>query len=178
MQRSLFTQRHLMRTQVRLGKLGFNKVSRCRNCPAQSLQGPLQSDGSYLTDKVALSDGPDLFMIRSDARTASNLGAIQDSLKGQPSDADIKAMQEVPNRGSAFEGIYFDGPAVLGSSVLLSVLLFLSLERVLGLNRWLMRVRQSWDERKQDEEKWAVYDARRRLEEIFNSTDEAADDKS
>ena len=112
------------------------------------------------------------------ARTASNLGAMQDTLKGQPSDADIKAMQEVPNRGSAFEGIYFDGPAVLGSSVLLSVLLFLSLERVLGLDRWLMRVRQSWDERKQDKEKWAVYDARRRLEENFSSTDEAADDKS
>lgn len=111
------------------------------------------------------------------ARTVSNLGAMQDSLKGQPSDADIKAMQEVPNRGSAFEGIYFDGPAVLGSSVLLSVLLFLSLERVLGLDRWLMRVRQSWDESKQDKEKWAVYDARRRLEENFSSTDEAADDK-
>jgi hypothetical protein len=113
-----------------------------------------------------------------DARTASNLGAMQDSLKGQPSDADIKAMQEVPNRGSAFEGIYFDGPAVLGSSVLLSVLLFLSLERVLGLDQWLTRVRQSWDEKKQDKEKWEVYDARRRLEENFSSTDEAADDKS
>ncbi|KAL0038182.1 hypothetical protein WJX79_006625 [Trebouxia sp. C0005] len=134
MQRPLFTHRHLVRTQVRLGK-----VSRCRTCPARSLQEPLQSDGSYLTDKAALSDGPDLFMIR----TASNLGAMQDSLKGQPSDADIKAMQEVPNRGSAFE----------------------------------VRVRQSWDERKQDKEKWAVYDARRRLEENFSSTDEAADDK-
>jgi len=87
-------------------------------------------------------------------------------------------MQEVPNRGSAFEGIYFDGPAVLGSSVLLSVLLFLSLERVLGLDQWLTRVRQSWDEKKQDKEKWEVYDARRRLEENFSSTDEAADDKS
>lgn len=175
MQISLFSQRHLMRTHFRLGKLGFNKVlrCRCRTCPAQSLQGPLQSDGSYLTDKGALSDGPDLFIMR----TVSNLGAMQDSLKGQPSDADIKAMQEVPNRGSAFEGIYFDGPAVLGSSVLLSVLLFLSLERVLGLDRWLMRVRQSWDESKQDKEKWAVYDARRRLEENFSSTDEAADDK-
>lgn len=174
MQRLLLTQRHLMHTRVRLDKLRFNKVSCCRTCPAQSLQGPLQSDGSYLTDKVALSDGPDLFMIR----TVSNLGSMQDSLKGQPSDADIKAMQEVPNRGSAFEGIYFDGPAVLGSSVLLSVLLFLSLERVLGLDRWLMRVRQNWEERKQDKEKWAVYDARRRLEETFSSTDEAADDKS
>lgn len=173
MQISLFSQRHLMRTHFRLGKLGFNKVLRCRTCPAQSLQWPLQSDGSYLTDKGALSDGPDLCIMR----TVSNLGAMQDSLKGQPSDADIKAMQEVPNRGSAFEGIYFDGPAVLGSSVLLSVLLFLSLERVLGLDRWLMRVRQSWDESKQDKEKWAVYDARRRLEENFSSTDEAADDK-
>jgi len=39
-------------------------------------------------------------------------------------------------------------------------------------------VRQSWDEKKQDKEKWEVYDARRRLEENFSSTDEAADDKS
>ena len=101
---------------------------------------------------------------------------MQDSLKGQPSEADIKAMQEVPNRGTAFEGIYLDGPAILGSSVLLSVLLFLSLERVLGLDQWLARARQQWDEKKLDKDKWAVYDARRRLEETFSSTDESADD--
>ena len=108
------------------------------------------------------------------SRSTSNL--VQDSLKGQPSDADIKAMQEVPNKGTAFEGIYLDGPAVFGSSVLLSVLLFLSLERVLGLDQWLARARHRWADRKQDKDKWAVYDARRRLEETFSSTDEAADD--
>lgn len=139
---------------------------------AQNHQGLLQPDGGYEADKAALSDGPNIFMMRS----TSNLGAMQDSLKGQPSEADIKAMQEVPNRGTAFEGIYLDGPAILGSSVLLSVLLFLSLERVLGLDQWLARARQQWDEKKQDKDKWAVYDARRRLEETFSSTDESVDD--
>lgn len=118
--------------------------------------------------------GPDSAAL-ADFRTTSNLGAMQESLKGQPSDADIKAMQEVPNRGTAFEGIYFDGPAVIGSSVLLSVLLFLSLERVLGLDQWLARARQRWHETKEDKAKWEVYDARRRLEESFRSTDEADD---
>lgn len=157
---------------LRLDHRGLQHRSRLRNsCQAQNQQGPLQSDDSYLADKAALSDGPDLFMMR----TTSNLGAMQESLKGQPSDADIKAMQEVPNRGTAFEGIYFDGPAVIGSSVLLSVLLFLSLERVLGLDQWLARARQRWQETKQDKAKWEVYDARRRLEESFRSTDEADD---
>ena len=110
-------------------------------------------------------------------RSAGNLGAIQDSLKGQPSDADIKAMQDVPHRGTVFEGIYVDTPAIFGSTVLLSVLLYLSLERVLGLDQWLPKAKQKWKERQADKEKWAVYDARRRLEDVFSSTDEAADDK-
>ena len=176
----------------------------CCRFQAQNHQGLLQPDGGYEADKAALSDGPNIFMMRyrytylclpksvacvslyqhfkqAEAgihhfRSTSNLGAMQDSLKGQPSEADIKAMQEVPNRGTAFEGIYLDGPAILGSSVLLSVLLFLSLERVLGLDQWLARARQQWDEKKLDKDKWAVYDARRRLEETFSSTDESADD--
>lgn len=112
-------------------------------------------------------------------RTAGNLGAIQDSLIGQPwpSDADIKAMQDVPNRGTAFEGIYVDAPAIFGSTVLLSVLLFLSLERVLGLDQWLAKAKQKRKEREADKRKWAVYDARQRLEDVFSSTDDASDDK-
>lgn len=110
-------------------------------------------------------------------RTANNLGAIQDSLKGHPSDADIKAMQDVPHRGTAFEGIYIDAPAIFGSTVLLSVLLYLSLERVLGLDELLPKAKEKWKERQTDKEKWAVYNARQRLEDTFSSTDEAADDK-
>lgn len=140
---------------------------------AQCTQGPLQPDGRYSADSSSLLDGPDIFMMR----TAGNLGAIQDSLKGQPSDADIKAMQDVPNRGTAFEGIYVDGPAIFGSTVLLSVLLFLSLERTLGLDQWLTKAKQKWKEQEADKEKWAVYDARQRLEDVFSSTDEATDDK-
>ena len=113
---------------------------------------------------------------RLGCRNASNLGAIQDSLQGQPSDADVKAMQDVPNRGTAFEGVYLDAPAIFGSTVLLSVLLYLSLERVLGLDQWLTKAKQRWKEKEADKEKWAVYDARQRLEDTFSSTDEAADD--
>ena len=114
--------------------------------------------------------------MHTNCRTSGNLGAIQDSLKGQPSDADIKAMQDVPNRATGFDGIYLDAPAIFGSTVLLSVLLFLSLERVLGLDQWLAKAKQRWKEQEADKQKWAVYDARRRLEETFSSSDEAGDD--
>ena len=86
-------------------------------------------------------------------------------------------MQDVPNRGTVFEGIYLDAPAIFGSTILLSVLLFLSLERVLGLDQWLAKARQRWKDQKADKEKWAVYDARKRLEETFSSSDEMRDDK-
>ena len=117
-----------------------------------------------------------LGMVGTVCRSTNNLGAIQDALKGQPSEADVKAMQEVPNRGTAFEGLYLDGPAIFGSAVLFAVLLFLSLERILGLDQWFARARRRWEEKRQDRDKWAVYDARRRLEETFSSTDEPADD--
>ena len=44
-------------------------------------------------------------------------------------------MQEVPNRDTAFEGIYISPGAIAGSSILLVVLLALSFERVLGLDQ-------------------------------------------
>ena len=102
---------------------------------------------------------------------------MQEALKGQPSDADIKAMQDVPNRGTAFEGLYIDGSAILGSSVLLSILLFLSLERVFGLDQWLAKAKRRWKEKEEDEDKWAVYIARQRLEETFTSSDNSSDGK-
>ena len=106
------------------------------------------------------------------------MGAMQEALKGQPSDADIKAMQDVPNRGTAFEGLYIDGSAILGSSVLLSILLFLSLERVLGLDQWLAKAKRRWKEKEEDKDKWAVYNARQRLEETFTSSDDSSDGKT
>ena len=108
-------------------------------------------------------------------RSTSNLGAIQDALKGQPDEADVKAMQAVPNRGSAFEGIYIDGPAIFGSSVLLAVLLTLMLNQIFGFDRWIAKAKRRWQEQQEDKEKWAVYNARQQLERSMSSTDE--DDK-
>ena len=82
-------------------------------------------------------------------RHVSNLGAIQDSLKGEPNEAALKAMQGVPNRGTVFEGIDIDGPAIFGSSVLLVVLLLLLFNQVFGLDRLLDRARQKEKKMKQ-----------------------------
>ena len=103
---------------------------------------------------------------------------MQEAIKGQPSDADIKAMQDVPNRGTAFEGLYVDGSAILGSSVLLAVLLFLSLERILGLDQWLAKAKQRWKEKEEDKDKWAVYNARQHLEDTFSNSDDSSDGRN
>lgn len=108
-------------------------------------------------------------------RSTSNLGAMQDSLKGEPNAADIKAMQDVPNRGTAFEGIYIDGPAIFGSSVLLAVLLVLLFNQVFGLDRLVSKVKQKRQEAKADKEKWAIYNARQQMEKSMSSIDENGD---
>ena len=105
-------------------------------------------------------------------RHVSNLGAIQDSLKGEPNEADLKAMQGVPNRGTVFEGIYIDGPAIFGSSVLLVVLLLLLFNQVFGLDRLLDRAKAKRKEYEADKEKWAIYNARQQLERSMSSIDE------
>lgn len=105
-------------------------------------------------------------------RSTSNLGAMEDSLKGQPSEADIRAMQDVPNRGTVFQGIYIDGPAIFGSSVLLTVLLVLLFNQVFGLDRLIEKVKQKQEEKKTDKEKWAIYNARQQFERSMSSIDE------
>lgn len=70
------------------------------------------------------------------ASRSNNLGALnQAAATGQPSPADLQAMQDVPNRSTAFEGIYISPGAIAGSSILLAVLLALSFERILGLDQ-------------------------------------------
>lgn len=111
-------------------------------------------------------------------RNANNLGAIQDSLKGQPNEADIKAMQEVPNRGTVFEGIYIDGPAIFGSSVLLVVLLLLMFNQVFGLDKLIGAAKAKRAEAKADKEKWSIYNARQQLERSMSSFDDSDERQS
>lgn len=102
---------------------------------------------------------------------------MQDSLKGQPNEADVKAMQAVPNRGSVFEGIYVDGPAIFGSSVLLAVLLTLMLNQIFSFDRWIAKAKGRWREKQEDKEKWAVYNARQQFEKSMSSMDDSDDQR-
>ena len=87
-------------------------------------------------------------------------------------------MQDVPNKGTVFEGIYIDGPAIFGSSVLLVVLLLLLFNQVFGLDRLIDRAKAKRKEDEADKEKWAIYNARQQLERSMSSIDENDESQS
>ena len=80
-----------------------------------------------------------------------------------PSQADLQAMQNAAP-SPAFEAL-IDGPAVFGSLILLSILLAILLERLLGLDRWLASQIKKRKEAKIDKERRSIMDARQALAE-------------
>ena len=81
-----------------------------------------------------------------------------------PVQADLQAMQDAAPR-PVFEGLYVDGRAITSSLILLSILLALLLERVLGLDRWLASQIKKRKEAKIDKERRSIMDARQALAE-------------
>jgi hypothetical protein len=79
-------------------------------------------------------------------------------------------MSEAPS-GSFTGGLYFDGQAVFGSVLLLSLMLVLSFGRILGLDRFLDRSLRAWKEQRRERERWEILDARQRLEKQYNEED-------
>ena len=80
--------------------------------------------------------------------------------------SEARAMLEAPSREFT-GGLYFDGPAVFGSLVLLSLMIALSFGRVLGLDQYLTKVLKAWREEKRERERWEVIEARKRLERQY-----------
>ena len=81
-----------------------------------------------------------------------------------PLQADLQAMQDAAP-SPALEGLYVNGPAIFSSLILLTVLLALLFERVLGLDRWLASQIKKRKEAKIDEERRSIMDARQALAE-------------
>ena len=81
-----------------------------------------------------------------------------------PLQADLQAMQDAAH-GHAFEGLYVNLPAICGSLILLSILLALLFERVLGLDRWLASQIRKRKEARIDKERRSIMDARQALAE-------------
>ncbi|KAK9817718.1 hypothetical protein WJX72_001187 [[Myrmecia] bisecta] len=139
---------------------------RCMAMAAQdhSIEGPIQAN---LADVV---DGPNLFITWS----PNNLGVMSSSLdRDFTSAADAKAMQEGPSLAHHFDGsMYFDGGAITGSIILLAILLALTFERILGLDRVIAQYLQKRKESLADKERWEIIAARQKLDEQFGRSDD------
>ena len=94
-----------------------------------------------------------------------NLGVLEPLMdRDLPLQADLQAMQDAAH-SHAFESLYVNLPAICGSLVLLSILLALLFERVLGLDRWLASQIKKQKEARIDKERRSIMDARQALAE-------------
>ena len=98
-----------------------------------------------------------------------NLGQIAGMLGKDAStpSSEAQAMLEAPSREFA-GGLYFDGPAVFGSLVLLSLMIALAFGRVLGLDQYLTKRLKVWREERRERERWDIIEARKRLERSYD----------
>jgi hypothetical protein len=83
----------------------------------------------------------------------------------------VGELQETPAREN-LGALYFDGGAIFGSVVLLVILLALSFERILGLDRIVIRFLRDWKEQQADERRRSIYEARLDLEKRWTDGDD------
>ena len=94
-----------------------------------------------------------------------NLGVLDYLMeKDPPLQAELQAMQDAAP-SPALQKLHIDGFAIWASLILLSILLALLLERVLGLDRWLASQIKKQKEAKVDRERRSIMKARQVLAE-------------
>lgn len=102
----------------------------------------------------------------------SNLGVLQPVIEQPVGPADDPyAMQRVSPDSFSGKGYYVDGTAIFGSLVLLIILLALTLERILGLDRFINQAIQKWKESRQYQRRNDVIKARQALEDSWDNED-------
>lgn len=109
---------------------------------------------------------------------SSNLGVLQPVVEQSVSPAeDPYAMQRVSVDSFSSRGYYLDGSAIFGSLVLLVILLALTFERILGLDRFVNQAISKWKESRQYERRNEVIKARQALEDTWDSSESSDDVK-
>jgi len=133
-----------------------SRSSRCRPCEAFQLG----EDGRLQVPVHELMDGPNINILQA---SQSNLGAL-----GPLADRDILQEQWQVQGADSIHGMVFDLGAVVGSLVLLTVLLVISFERILGLDRLWAEWLSDWRKKRQLERQISVENDRIRLETLLN----------
>lgn len=101
-----------------------------------------------------------------------NLGQLA-RVASQPGvSSDEAAMLQLADPASFSErGLYVDGGSVFASVVLLLLMLGFSFNRILGLDRFVKQAAVAWKERRQDEQRREIMDARVKLLKMMEDED-------
>ena len=98
---------------------------------------------------------------------AGNLGSLSKTVE-QVGTPDFT----LPDLDAFQPGVHFDGLAISGSLILLVVLLGIALERVLGLDRFLVDIATKWKFEKLARERRKELEDRARLERMYEKDNE------
>ncbi|KAF6255376.1 hypothetical protein COO60DRAFT_215681 [Scenedesmus sp. NREL 46B-D3] len=116
---------------------------------------------SAVTCSAAQSDsGSGSSSSSSAAAAPSNLGVLQRVVEVNPGMDDPYGMQRVSVDSFSSRGFYMDGPSIVSSAVLLLVLLGLTFQRILGLDRLVAKAMRDWKEGREYERRNEVLRAR------------------
>lgn len=98
----------------------------------------------------------------------SNLGSLSGTVRIDDEAQSFANVQLVSPDSFAEQGIYFDAGAVGASLLLLVILLGLSFERILGLDRVIMKALKAWKSNRAYEKRNEIIDARQQLEQLWS----------
>ncbi|KAF8067177.1 hypothetical protein HT031_002224 [Scenedesmus sp. PABB004] len=101
-----------------------------------------------------------------------NLGVLRSVIEQDATPPDAYGMQRVSPASFAERGLYMDGASIGSSALLLVVLLALTFQRILGLDRLINQALADWKERRELARRSEVVRAREGLESSWSRDDD------
>lgn len=102
----------------------------------------------------------------------SNLGVLQRVVEVNPGMDDPYGMQRVSVESFSSRGFYMDAPSIVSSAVLLLVLLALTFQRILGLDRFITKAMRDWKDARELERRSEVLRVKQSLEDSWDQEKE------
>lgn len=125
---------------------------------------------------VGVSSGLNTDLPGAHRRTGSNLGALSNLIE-KDSLLSVEEQSTFPARSSSYSPsqLNVDPAAIFASMLLLAVLLALSFERILGLDKWIAAALKEWRMRRMYERRNEIIQARSQLERLLSEDREEGD---